>query len=244
MLRDLPDARLPRWNTNDEGVAEISLPANEEVWTRAVTADRATPWTRVAAAAREVRLAAVPALPLRVSLRGEDGAPVVRARVALLPQDCTRLCPERLLAFDEKNDPATFTTIRGAVYRAVIWSESHAPVTRSIAATGDITLALPPGGALGARLVDGERKPVRGSTLEVQYRLSELSEVIRRVRDGAGQAVAGAKVLAKGSSFARTDGKGVALLQEVRPPRLRCRSPRRASCPPPPSSRKTRASSP
>jgi hypothetical protein len=181
MLRDLPDDRLPSLRANEEGVADLAVPAGEELWTRAVTENAATQWTRAAAAAREVRLSTTPALPLRIVLRGEDDQPVVRARVALLPPDCTRICPERLLAFEEKKKPGVVTAVRGAVYRVVVWSDSHAPLTRTVTATsGELALTLKPGGTLDARLVDGARKPVRGGAFEVQYRLPELSEAIHR----------------------------------------------------------------
>lgn len=277
LLRDLPDDRLPSATATEEGFAQIAAPSSEEIWLRAATPNAATPWTRVPAAAREVRLTAAPALPVRIVLRGEDDLPVVRARVALLPPDCTSLCPGRLFALDEKKKPAAVTATPGTTYRVVVWSDSHAPATRTVTASeADLAITLRAGGAIDARLVDGEGKPVRG-TFDAQYRLPELGEAIRRtaaatpdgsvalgglppslvewsasasafarrvdqasltagsvtslgdvvlhparqvsvsVRDQAGRAVGGAKIVARGSSFTTTDGKGSALLRDLPP---------------------------
>ncbi|HVG23199.1 MAG TPA: carboxypeptidase regulatory-like domain-containing protein [Thermoanaerobaculia bacterium] len=276
LLRDVPDDRLPSAIATEDGVADIAAPASEEIWLRATSANSATAWTRAAGGAGDVRLTAFAAKPLRITLRGEDGKPVLRGRVALIPPDCTRLCPERLFAIDWPKKGMTVTVARGVTVRVAVWSDSHAPLTRTIAAPdGDLTLDLPAGGALDARLVDEERKGVRAATLDVQYRLPELNEIIRRgatanvegnaslaglppsfvewtaaapakarrvdqatltagsatnvgeivlrparevkvaVRDGAGGAVGGAQIVARGVSHAATDAKGIAVLRDL-----------------------------
>ncbi len=175
MLRDLPDDKLPSAIANEEGLAGINVPAGEEIWVRATTQKLASPWTKFTGA--EARLPSAPAMPLAIALRGEDGKPVTHARVALLPIDCTRVCPERLLAFDGKEMIAA----RGTAYRVVVWSDSHAPIARTITASSrDLTLTLPAAGNINARLVDSEHKPLRAAALDVQYRLPELTEVVRR----------------------------------------------------------------
>jgi hypothetical protein len=272
MLRELPDDRLPTSLANEEGIAEIHAPAKDEIWVRATTQKLATPWTRVAGNAAKLHSAA--AIPVAVSLRGEDGKPVTRARVALLPPDCERLCPERLLAFDA----GEMIAARGNAYRVVVWSDSHAPVARTItAASPDLTITLPSAGTVSARIVDSEHQPLRTGALDVRYRLPELTEVVRRtspttadgnvllsglpasfvewsagasafsqrvdqarltagittslgeivlhpsrqigvaVRDAAGNAVAGAKIVARGSSFAATGAGGLATLRDLPP---------------------------
>lgn len=276
LLRDVPDAQLPSSTTGEDGSARIAAPASDEIFIRAVTANTASEWTRVASSTREVRLAMKPAVALRVRLRGDDNAPVVRARVALLPPDCTTICSERSLAFDDrKQQAATVTALHGSSVRLVVWSDSHAPMTQMVSATSpELAIALAPAASLDARLVDAERKPVGGAALEVQYRLPGLREGIRRtsiadgggnvalhglprspvqwtasapsfarrvdeaaltadptslgeiildaarevrisVRDETDRPVAGAKVVARGSSIATSDDKGVALLREL-----------------------------
>ncbi|HUR79162.1 MAG TPA: carboxypeptidase-like regulatory domain-containing protein, partial [Thermoanaerobaculia bacterium] len=175
MLRDLPDDQLPSAIANEQGLVSISVPASGEIWVRATTQKLAAPWTKFAGS--EARLESAPAIPLTLSLRGEDGKPVTHARVALLPMDCTRICAERLLAFDAKEMIAA----RGVAYRVVVWSDSHAPIARTITASSrDLAIALPAAGAVNARLVDSEHKPLRGGALDVKYRLPELTDTIHR----------------------------------------------------------------
>lgn len=276
MLRDLPDDRLPRSTANEAGLASLAAPAGEDIWIRALAGKTATPWTRVASGTDQVRLTPAPAVPVRITLAPEDAKPMRRARIALLATDCQRFCPDRFLAFAERGEPVTITAMRGVAYQLVVWSDSHAPLARTFTATDrDVSLALQPGGTLSARLVDAERVPLRGGTMEVRYRLPGLTEVVRRaartgtdgtvaltglpaslvewsadaptasrrvdqaslpggtatslgeivlhparsadvlVRDGAGAAIANAKVTARGTSFASTDAKGFARLSDL-----------------------------
>ena len=181
MLRDLPDDRLPQATTSGKGTASVALPADTEVWMRVAGPRAATYWRRVSAKESAVRFGAFPSATTLIRLRGEDGSEVSRAHVALLPPSCSTVCAERLLALGDGKSAPELVTVAGASYRLVVWSESHAPATTTITATGegiDVTLAR--GATLAARLVDGERKPLRDARLEVELRLPELRETIRR----------------------------------------------------------------
>jgi hypothetical protein len=68
-----------------------------------------------------------------------------------------------------------------ASYRLVIWSDSHAPVSRLIApATQGAEVALAPGRRVSARPVDEDQNPLPESTLTVEYKIEGLRETIRR----------------------------------------------------------------
>jgi len=180
MLRDLPDERLPRATVNAEGLAVIAAPAADDVWVRAVAEDTTSPWTRIAKSSSDLRLTPVPSVAMRITLATEDGKPLRRARVTVLPSDCERRCPERLLAFASGDKPVSLVGRRGAAYRLLIWSDSHAPFSGTISATNQ-AVTLRPGGTLAARLIDADKQPLRDARLEVVYRLPESKESIRRI---------------------------------------------------------------
>lgn len=278
MLRDLPDSRLPTATTDEKGNASVALPKDQDVWIRVAGPTLGTFWRRVGPPLRTLRLEAVPAAPLRVSLRGEDGASVSRGHIVLLPASCATICPERLMALDSGSAEMTLSAIAGASYRLVAWSDSHAPATRnvSLSAASELIVPLARGAAVEARIVDRDGKSLDGATLTVQLRLPMLGEGLLRtattssggkvtiaglptatvewaaVSNGFGRrvaqvplqaglvdlgdiilqparrasvrvltdsrvAVAGAKVVARGSSVVVTDAKGVATIAELPP---------------------------
>lgn len=276
MLRDLPDSLLPTTSTAANGRAVIAVTANEDAWVRIAGPELGTFWRRVRPGETAIRLDAAPVVPLRMTLRGEDGKAVSRGRIALLPVNCTTVCPERLLAFDVDKESPRMLGVAGSSYRIVAWSDSHAPITRMVAfsTTADLTLTLERGSSIAARIVDRERKPLDSAKLDVHFQLPGLREAVRRtastsadgtvklaglpagsvewtasaggvgrrteqvplasdivdlgeimlkparravvyVVDGANVPVSGARVVARGSGLAATDGRGAATFTEL-----------------------------
>jgi Carboxypeptidase regulatory-like domain len=182
MLRDLPDRYLPTATTTDEGLASIAAASTEDLWIRVAGPDVGTYWKRLRCDESELRLSATPIVPLRLRVRGDDDKPVSRARVALLPSNCTTICPERLLAFDVDPETPRLLGVAGSSYKLVAWSDSHAPMTRTVAfsSPSDLTLHFERGGAVTARIVDLERKPLANGRMDVHFQLPALRQAIRR----------------------------------------------------------------
>ena len=181
MLRDLPDPELPAIATSDEGRAVFGVAA-ADIWIRVTGPQLGTSWRRVARGESDIRLQAGPLVPLRIVLRGEDGEPVRRARIVLLPSSCAHICPERLMIFDSGKEPMRIAGVAGSSHRLVVWSDSHAPLTRTVAfsSAADLTLTPERGSSIRARIVDRQRKPARNARLDVHFQLPGLQQAIRR----------------------------------------------------------------
>ncbi|HET8772888.1 MAG TPA: carboxypeptidase regulatory-like domain-containing protein [Thermoanaerobaculia bacterium] len=182
MLGDLPDARLPAAVTSSEGRALLAAAPDQDVWVRLDGPHAATDWRRIPRQESAVRLVARPAAAVRLRVEGADGEPVVRARLALTPLSCALLCPERLLLHDAGAKELSVAGVAGTTYRLTVWSDSHAPSSRILTAGAaeEVAVALAPGAAVSARVVDAERKAMAGARLQVQYRLPEMRETIGR----------------------------------------------------------------
>jgi hypothetical protein len=182
MLADLPDSRLPTVNTAEDGSASVDVPKEGPIWLRVSGPEHATQWTRFAPEKAAVRLQALPAATTAVRLEGEDGRPVSKARVALLPESCTTICPERLLQFDLAGKPLMFIAPVGTVYRMITWSDSHAPLSRTMAigSPRDAEIALSKGASITMRVVNGARKPIAGADLAVVFGLPSIRQAQER----------------------------------------------------------------
>lgn len=182
MLADLPDDALPSAVTADDGTVPIAVPAASAVWIRVAGPRLASAWEEIPATADSVTIEATAGVVPRVRIRGEDGVEVERARVAWLPLTCANVCPERLLCVQGGKKTCTLGAAAKTSYRLVAWSNSHAPVTRTVtlASSGDVELTLPRGASAAVRLTDAAGKAVAPSALEVSFRLPVIRHFVRR----------------------------------------------------------------
>jgi hypothetical protein len=182
MLHELPDSRLPRVVTAENGMALAAVPKRSPVWVRVAGPRYATSWRRIEADAKIARLNGLPAAVARFRLRGDDGSRPVHARIALLPPRCEMLCEERLLVLDDATQPPAVVAVEEMTYQVIVWSDSHAPLhrTMTIGSGQEIALTLAQGATVTAKIVDGGQKPIPDAELEVRYRLPSLRTIMPR----------------------------------------------------------------
>jgi hypothetical protein len=160
LRRGLPDRLLPAAISDAEGRATIVVPEEEPVSVRVAGPHLASLWTAVDPAARRVGIRTRPAASLELTLRGEDGKPVERARLEL--QGLER---DELLFWDAANEStlALPPLPEELVFQALIWSESHAPWSGTLhVGRAPAVVTLEEGRALSGRLTDAESEPLEG----------------------------------------------------------------------------------
>lgn len=160
LRRGLPDRLLPAAISDAEGRATIVVPEKEPVAVRVAGPHLASLWTAVDPAARRVGVRTRPSASLELTLRGEDGKPVERARLEL--QGLER---DELLFWDaaDQSTLALPPLPEELVFHALIWSESHAPWSGTLhVGRASAVVTLEEGRALSGRLTDAESEPLEG----------------------------------------------------------------------------------
>lgn len=182
MLQTIPDSRLPWAVVSEDGEGRVAAPEERDIWVRLDSRQITSAWTRVAANDSTASIVASASAPLRVEVRGTDGRPVRRARIALVPLSCDTICPQRLLAHHDGEHAPVLPAVEGVTYRVLMWSDSHAPVARTVTArrAADFVLEATPGSSISARIVDGEKNPIQGADLELRFAFPSLRQFGRR----------------------------------------------------------------